>query len=95
LIEDNNDPSSLTFKHDTFIAGGKEKGFACPDNMVFDPIGNLWFTTDVSGNDVNNGPYQGLGNNGLFVFLRSGEHAGEVIKVASAPIDAEFTGPCF
>ena len=95
IMEDNNDPGSMTFKHDTFLAGGKEHGFACPDNMVFDPKGNLWFTTDMSGNDVNNGPYEGYGNNGLYVFIRSGEHQGEVVRVATAPIDAEFTGPCF
>lgn len=95
IMEDNNDPGSLTFKHDTFLAGGKENGFACPDNMVFDQKGNLWFTTDMSGADINSGPYQGLGNNGLFVFIRSGAHAGEVIRVASAPVDAELTGPCF
>lgn len=95
IMEDNNDPGSLTFKHDTFLAGGKEHGFACPDNMVFDPKGNLWFTTDIAGNDINNGAYEGYGNNGLFVFIRSGDYAGQVIRVASAPIDAEFTGPCF
>lgn len=95
IMEDNNDPGSLTFKHDTFLAGGKEHGFACPDNMVFDPKGNLWFTTDMSGTDVNNGPYAGFGNNGLYVFIRSGQHQGEVVRVATAPIDAEFTGPCF
>jgi secreted PhoX family phosphatase len=95
IMEDNNDPGSLTFKHDTFLAGGKENGFACPDNMVFDPKGNLWFTTDMSGTDINNGPYEGLGNNGLYVFIRSGEYQGQVIRVATAPIDAEFTGPCF
>jgi secreted PhoX family phosphatase len=95
IMEDNNDPGSLTFKSDTFLAGGKEHGFACPDNMVFDAIGNLWFTTDMSGNDINIGPLEGYGNNGLYVFVRSGQHAGEVIRVATAPIDAEFTGPCF
>lgn len=95
IMEDNNDPGSMTFKHDTFLAGGKENGVACPDNMVFDPKGNLWFTTDMSGGDVNKGPYEGYGNNSLFVFLRSGKHAGQVIRVANAPVDAEFTGPCF
>ncbi len=95
IMEDGNDPGALTFKHDTFLAGGKENGFACPDNMVFDPKGNLWFTTDMSGTDINSGAYEGLGNNGLFVFIRSGEQQGQVIRVASAPIDAEFTGPCF
>lgn len=95
IIEKDNDPGSLKFEHDTFLAGGKDQGFACPDNMVFDPKGNLWFTTDISGDAVGNGPYEGLGNNGLYVFLRSGDHKGQVIRVATAPTDAEFTGPCF
>lgn len=95
ISETNNDYGSLTFKHDVFLTGGKDKGFACPDNMVFDAVGNLWFTTDMSGSDINKGHYQGLGNNALYVFLRSGTHAGEVIRVAIAPVDAEFTGPCF
>ena len=34
-------------------------------------------------------------NNGLFVLIRNGIQSGEIIQVASAPIDAEFTGPCF
>lgn len=95
ISEDKNDYGSLTFKHDTFLTGSKEAGFACPDNMVFDKKGNLWFTTDISGRDVNEGPYKGLGNNGLYVFLRSGPHKGQVIRLATAPRDAEFTGPCF
>jgi secreted PhoX family phosphatase len=95
IVEKDNDPGSLTFSHDTFLSGGKENGFACPDNMVFDPKGNLWFTTDMSGDAINIGPYEGLGNNGLYVFLRSGEHKGQIIRVATAPTDAEFTGPCF
>jgi secreted PhoX family phosphatase len=49
----------------------------------------------MSGDNINKGPYEGFGNNGLFVFIRSGAHKGEVIRVASAPVDAEFTGPCF
>ena len=93
IVED--DASSLKFRHETFLAGGKESGMACPDNMVFDPKGNLWFTSDISGREINKGPYEGYGNNGLFVFIRSGEKAGQVIRVASAPMDAEFTGPCF
>lgn len=95
IMEDNDDPASLTFKHDTFLTGGEKNGFACPDNMVFDKSGNLWFTTDMSGSEMNKGVYEGFGNNGLFVFLRSGDHKGEIIRVASAPNDAEFTGPCF
>jgi secreted PhoX family phosphatase len=95
IVEDNNDPASLTFKQEVFLTGGKEHGFACPDNMVFDPQGNLWFTTDMAGGEMNKGPYEGLGNNSLFVFMRKGAHQGKVMRVASAPVDAEFTGPCF
>ncbi len=95
IMETNNDPGSLTFKHETFLSGGKENGFACPDNMVFDPKGNLWFTNDVAGNEIDQGPYKGMGNNGLYVFLRGGAYQGKVLRVATAPVDAEFTGPCF
>ena len=49
----------------------------------------------MSGDAINQGPYAGFGNNGLYVFLRSGAHQGKVIRVATAPTDAEFTGPCF
>ena len=31
----------------------------------------------------------------MFVLIRRGIQAGEIIQVASAPVDAEFTGPCF
>ena len=95
IMEDNNEHESLTFKYDNFLTGGKKHGFSCPDNMVFDPQGNLWFTTDMSGDQINQGHYQGYGNNSLFVFIRSGSRKGEVIRIANAPIDAEFTGPCF
>ena len=40
-------------------------------------------------------PYKPFKNNGLFVVPTSGENAGEVIQVASAPVDAEFTGISF
>ena len=95
IIEDNNDPGSLSFKHETFITGGTKAGFSCPDNMVFDSKGNLWFTSDISGSAIGKAPYAEFGNNSLFVFIRSGHHAGEIIRVANAPVDAEFTGPCF
>lgn len=95
IMEEGNDPGSLKFQHDTFLTGGKETGFACPDNLLFDPQGNLWFTTDIAGSEIEKGAYSGFGNNGLFVFLRNGPSKGKVLRVASAPNDAEFTGPCF
>jgi secreted PhoX family phosphatase len=95
IMENQNDHGSLKFKHEVFLPGGKEHGFASPDNMVFDPKGNLWFTTDMAGKEINQGEYAGFGNNSLFVFLRTGKHAGKVIRVANAPVQAELTGPCF
>lgn len=95
IMERDDDPGSLKFSHEVFLTGGPDKGFSCPDNMVFDKKGNLWFTTDISGDAIETGAYQGHGNNGLFVFLRSGSHQGKIMRVANAPKDAEFTGPCF
>lgn len=85
----------LQFSYETYLTGGEETGFACPDNLAFDPGGNLWFTSDISGRELNLPPYESFGNNGLFVVPRSGVNAGKVIQMASAPNDAEFTGPCF
>lgn len=95
IEESNGQYDSLTFKPGCFLAGGEETGFSCPDNMAFDGAGNLWFTSDISGRSMHKGPYTAFKNNGLFVVPRRGSQAGEVIQVASAPNDAEFTGPCF
>jgi len=95
IKEKNGDYLSTEFESSTFMAGGNSTGFACPDNMAFDPAGNLWFTTDMSGSKMNKFPYSGFGNNGLFVVPQFGKDAGKAIQMASAPNDAEFTGPCF
>lgn len=95
LEEENNDPLSLKFKSSMFLAGGEATGFACPDNLVFDKKGNLWMTTDIAGAEINQGRYKSFANNGLFFIPMSGSNAGKAIQVASAPVEAEFTGPCF
>lgn len=95
IEEDNGDHASLTFKSETYLAGGEETGFACPDNMAFDLAGNLWFTSDMSGSVMHKEPYTKFKNNGLFVVPRQGDQAGQVIQIASAPRDAELTGPWF
>lgn len=95
ISESGGDYNSLTFKSEVFKLGGQESGFSCPDNLAFDRNGNLWFTTDISGSSIGKGKYEKFGNNGLFVVPARGKQAGLAIQVASAPVDAEFTGPCF
>ncbi len=95
IIEEKNDPRSLTFKASVFKTGGVATGFSCPDNLAFDRRGNLWFTSDISDKVVNTGEYTPFKNNALFYIPMSGSHAGEVFRVANAPMTAEFTGPSF
>ncbi|MEO0722957.1 MAG: alkaline phosphatase PhoX [Bacteroidota bacterium] len=97
IEEDDGAFDALTFKASTYKAGGEESGFSCPDNLAFDQAGNLWITSDMSGSVMNKeaGPYMPFKNNSLFVIPRYGEDAGKVIRVASAPRDAELTGPWF
>ncbi len=97
IEEENGAFDALEFKAFTYKAGGEESGFSCPDNLAFDLSGNLWITSDMSGSSMNkeNKPYMPFKNNSLFVIPRYGKDAGKVIRVASAPKDAELTGPWF
>ena len=95
LVEQDNDPTALEFVASSFLAGGQENGFACPDNLVFDPQGNLWVCTDISSDKLNKPPYEPFNNNGLFYIPMSGIHAGRPVQIASAPSGAELTGPTF
>ncbi len=97
IEEDNGAFDALSFKASTYIAGGEENGFSCPDNLAFDLAGNLWITSDMSGTAMNKEgkPYLPFKNNSLFVIPRYGKDAGKVLRVASAPRDAELTGPWF
>ncbi|MFC1664793.1 PhoX family phosphatase [Pseudomonadota bacterium] len=95
IEEQNADPLALSFKASTFLAGSKDTGFSNPDNLTFDKNGNLWMTSDIPGPLIEKGPYAGFGNNGLFYIPLHGNHAGIVYRLATAPVDAEFTGPCF
>ena len=97
IEETNGAYDALTFQSSTYKAGGEENGFSCPDNLAFDQAGNLWITSDMSGSWMNdpNKPYMAFKNNSLFVIPRYGKDAGKVIRVVSAPKDAELTGPWF
>lgn len=95
IAEENADAASLSFTSEKLLTGGEDSGFACPDNLVFDKAGNLWFTTDISGSSIGKPPYEPYGNNALFYVPMSGVNAGFAFKVASAPSGAELTGPTF
>lgn len=97
IEEANGNFDALNFRAETYKAGGEENGFSCPDNLAFDMSGNLWITTDMSGSAMNtpNKPYMSFKNNSLFVIPRYGKDAGKVIRLISAPRDAELTGPWF
>lgn len=95
IEEEDGSPLSLKFKASTFLTGGKESGFSCPDNLVFDKNKNLWIATDIATGAMNKSPYQSFKNNGLFYVPMRGQYAGQVFQVASAPVGAELTGLSF
>tara|TARA_B100000749_G_scaffold280896_1_gene280659 strand:+ start:24832 stop:26415 length:1584 start_codon:yes stop_codon:yes gene_type:complete len=89
------DHTAEHFSASTFIAGGEETGFSCPDNLAFDKKGNLWICCDVSTGSMNKGEYAPFKNNGLFYVPLTGPHAGKAHRVASGPTDSELTGLSF
>lgn len=95
IKEKNNNHLSLEFNSSDYVIGASELNFACPDNLTFDHLGNLWCTTDVSGKSLGKSPYEPMGCNALYMIPTQGEYAGSPIRVGNAPLGAEFTGPCF
>ena len=108
------DPAATKFSWGKFVSSGEVAeqggGFACADNMVFDPSDNLWMVTDISTSALNfptsreliDGTNPGgknfpgvFGNNAMFMFPTSGERAGMPQLFAIAPMEAEFCGPTF
>ncbi|WP_067826370.1 PhoX family protein [Nocardia inohanensis] len=72
---------------DTYFAGfdkNKVSAISCPDNLAFDPHGNLWISTD--GNALKS-------NDGLFSVTLEGEKRGETKQFLTVPIGAETCGP--
>ncbi|MDX2244126.1 MAG: DUF839 domain-containing protein [Leptolyngbyaceae cyanobacterium bins.302] len=115
LTEDNNAPEAKTFRWEMVATGGEPAaggmGFANPDNLAFDPKGNLWMVTDMSsdkmnqaipsdrrknGVPLNQSSLRGVfGNNGIWYMPMSGEAAGQAFLFGMGPMDCETTGPCF
>lgn len=72
---------------DTYYGGfdkTRVSPISCPDNVAFDPHGNLWVSTD--GNALGN-------NDGLFAVALSGENRGETKQFLTVPRSAETCGP--
>ncbi|KPC74656.1 hypothetical protein ADL26_09445 [Thermoactinomyces vulgaris] len=96
LIEDGDDAAAKRFVFEVFAVGGRQSGFSCPDNLLFDKQGNLWVCTDISSGKMNkNNTYESFKNNGLFFIATQGRQAGEAFQFASGPREAEMTGPDF
>ena len=72
---------------DTYF-GGFDKSqvspISCPDNLAFDPAGNLWVSTD--GNALES-------NDGLFSVVLDGERRGQTKQFLTVPKGAETCGP--
>lgn len=113
IAEDHDDPASATFKWGRFVASGEladgGSGFACADNLAFDPQGNLWMVTDITTPAHNRAVEQRLdataaggkefvgvfGNNALFMIPTAGPDAGVPHCFAIGPMECELTGPTF
>ncbi|MDL2343844.1 PhoX family phosphatase [Deinococcus sp. MIMF12] len=90
--EEGDDWAATDFLWEVFAVGGPQSGFASPDNLVFDPYGNLWMVTDNS--DLGTNPIKAFhGNNAMFFFPTEGGNAGRAYRFAIGPVDAELTGP--
>ncbi|GHH38878.1 PhoX family protein [Streptomyces candidus] len=99
LAEHRNDASATRFAWSLFLVAGDPDdpstyfaGFpkdrvspiSCPDNVAFDPHGNLWISTD--GNKLGS-------HDGLFGVAVSGDRRGELKQFLTVPIGAETCGP--
>ena len=99
LAEERDRPTALTFRWklllvcgdpeapETYFAGypkDKVSPISCPDNVAFDPHGDLWISTD--GNALGS-------NDGIFRVPLSGPERGRVAQYLTVPRGAEACGP--
>ncbi|MFD5156491.1 PhoX family protein [Streptomyces hawaiiensis] len=99
LTERWNRPESTRFAWSLFLVAGDPEdpatyfaGFpkdavspiSCPDNVAFDPYGNLWISTDGA---------QLGSHDGLFGVATRGERRGELKQFLTVPNGAETCGP--
>jgi len=75
-------------------AKGNIKGdlFACPDGIIFDPLGGLWVQTDMGPTVMNKGELARIGNNQM---LACDLATGEFRRFLVGPVNCEITGAAF
>lgn len=99
ITETGNDSAATTFAWNLLLVcgdpadpstyfGGFDKSqvspISCPDNVAFDPYGNLWISTD--GNALGS-------NDGLFGVVVEGRDRGRTTQFLTVPRGAETCGP--
>ena len=98
--EDRRDHAGKRFNWDIFLLAGPQSDsrgpngaalddgsiLASPDGLWFDPDGRLWIQTDMSGSQLNSGPF---GHNQMLV---ADPRSGEIKRFLTGPIGAEVTG---
>ena len=117
LAEADGDPAADRFTWGKFVSAGevgepgeRGGGFACADNLVFDPAGHMWMVCDITtpthnypvsrAADSGTGPVEKnflgvFGNNAMFLIPTAGPRAGEPHCFAIGPMESELTGPTF
>ncbi|MCY3004152.1 MAG: DUF839 domain-containing protein [Planctomycetota bacterium] len=111
-LEEELDGASLRFRWSSFCQSGELSdggaGFANPDNLCFDPAGNLWVLTDISSasqnadvaRDGESAPgrdrFAGVfGSSALFMIPTRGPRAGIAHCFATGPVECELCGVTF
>jgi secreted PhoX family phosphatase len=83
----------------TYFAGydkSKVSAISCPDNLEFDPAGNLWISTDgnvLSNRNRSEGTVAVAANDGLFAVPTDGRECGRLLAFLTVPVGAECSGP--
>lgn len=111
-LEEELDGASLRFRWSSFCASGELSeggaGFANPDNLCFDPAGNLWVLTDISAASQNaevvregesaagRDRFAGVfGSSALFMIPTRGPREGIAHCFATGPTECELCGVTF